>query len=207
MTYDIPEQPPPYEGPLPEGEELAQVRASIAALRTIARGTREAWYGLKGQEKVGRWATPLEIAVSEADRLPKHCTGHSRRTGLACRGTRIPGGNVCITHGGRIKQVRKKAEQRILAQLDPTMDRLMDLRDQSNHLPTALAAVKEILGRILPILPRGTAERVDDAPKGPQIVIGIMGGEQPKLQVSSTGSVPKRALPAAVLAELEEEDE
>lgn len=45
--------------------------------------------------------------------LGEQCSATSKRSGKRCR-RRVIGGGVCIMHGGKAKQVRARAEQRIL---------------------------------------------------------------------------------------------
>ena len=49
------------------------------------------------------------------------CKAHSSRTGQPCRQVAILGGNVCVAHGGRAPQVKRKAEERLRALVDPAI--------------------------------------------------------------------------------------
>jgi hypothetical protein len=64
-----------------------------------------------------------------------------------CKQKAIRGGFVCWNHGGKAPQVRKKAEKRLLALVEPSIIRLEALMQQEEHLPTALAAVRTVLER------------------------------------------------------------
>lgn len=101
-----------------------------------------------------------------------------------CDNVAMRGMTVCYTHGN--KQVRAKAKQRLMEELDPTLSRLIELRDQDAHMPTALGAGKEILNRVL-----GKPDSVDkDKGAGRAIInVGI-----------SIGAIPKKALPPAQAA-------
>lgn len=117
-----------------------------------------------------------------ADIAPDHalgvkCRAHSARTKEPCKKWAIKGAFVCRTHGGAAPQVKRKARRRLLAMVEPTLDTLVDLRDQRVHLPTTLGAAKEILKRAL------DEEKVEGpkGPTGPVINIGVaIGGANPQ---------------------------
>ena len=44
----------------------------------------------------------------------ERCSATSKQTGKPCRAWAIEGGKVCISHGGRAKQVQAKAAERLL---------------------------------------------------------------------------------------------
>src|SRR4051812_46854604 len=102
-----------------------EVHESLITLRVQAKAAR------RGQDV--RKATPDEVALSDSLRLPYHCTAHSARTGLACQGKRIAGGTVCIWHGGQLRQVRAKAEQRLRAAVDPVLDAMIEAATQTEN--------------------------------------------------------------------------
>src|SRR5688500_3542331 len=52
---------------------------------------------------------------------PRRCTAHNKRTGLPCGRPPIPGGTVCASHGGNRPEVRAKAQQRLLAMVEPVL--------------------------------------------------------------------------------------
>jgi len=64
-----------------------------------------------------------------------------------CQKAPIKGGRVCASHGGSAPQVRKKAEKRLLAMVEPALIRLEALVMQEEHLPTALGALRTVLER------------------------------------------------------------
>lgn len=70
-----------------------------------------------------------------------------RKDGTRCKRFAIKGGFVCPTHGGSAPQVKSKAAKRLLAMVEPSIIRLEALVHQSEHLPTALAAVRTVLER------------------------------------------------------------
>jgi hypothetical protein len=64
-----------------------------------------------------------------------------------CKNFPISGGTVCHKHGGRAPAVKRKAEKRLLAMVEPALVRLGGLAQQEEHLPTALGAIQVILQR------------------------------------------------------------
>lgn len=97
----------------------------------------------------------------------------------------IAGGTVCIMHGGSTKNAKKAARERLLDEVDPTISRLRELRDQDAHLPTALGAATHILNRAL-----GKPENADKGGErtGPVINVGIAIGGIPVKGNSKIGS-------------------
>ena len=95
-----------------------------------------------------------EVAALEA-LLPRHpwmCSGHT--TGnhgpkRLCRAPRMMGGFVCRVHGGSAPGVRKAAKMRLLEEVEPTIHRLIQIRDQNDHMPSALGAGLAIMNRTL----------------------------------------------------------
>lgn len=98
-----------------------------------------------------------------------------------CDRLRVRGLNVCYVHGGGTKAAKAAARQRIMEQLDPTITRLLEIRDQDDHLPSALGAATHLMNRAL-----GKPDSVDKE-KGsgaPIINIGIaLGGLPVKAEV------------------------
>jgi hypothetical protein len=76
----------------------------------------------------------------------RKCTAHSSQTGAPCKAWAIQGGTVCATHGGRAPQVKRKAEERLQALVDPAIVALQEIVSDAKH-PQRMAAVKEILER------------------------------------------------------------
>ena len=75
-------------------------------------------------------------------------TGNHREKG-PCERFAMAGGSVCYVHGGNAPQVKRAAKKRLLAEVDPTIARLMEIRDQNMHMPSALGATQAILNRTL----------------------------------------------------------
>lgn len=82
------------------------------------------------------------------------CQGRSKRATLneperpggdRCRRKPIPGGFVCVMHGGKAPTVAAKAQQRIADMLPLGLKRLQQLAKQKRDGNVALGAVKEII--------------------------------------------------------------
>jgi hypothetical protein len=73
------------------------------------------------------------------------CTA-TDRTGQQCGKSAIRGANVCRSHGGAAPQVRRRAEERLAALVDPAIDELRKLL-RSKSPAVVLGAVKDILDR------------------------------------------------------------
>jgi hypothetical protein len=121
--------------------------------------------------------------IAEAAQLrdgERHCKA-IKKTGERCKKYAIKGGFVCPTHGGSLPQVRAKANKRLLALVEPALIRLGDLVEQSEHMPTALGAIRTILeraGTVTPIGPLG--KDTSEGNTRPIVNIGIkIGGLTP----------------------------
>lgn len=116
-----------------------------------------------------------------------------------CRKYAIKGGSVCVLHGGRSPQVRRKAERRLLAMVEPSIIRLEALVHQDEHLPTALGAIKEILNRAggIPLGP--VAESGHSQDTRPVINIGIAVGG-----IQAGNTPPQPVIAAEVLGSQDE---
>lgn len=66
-----------------------------------------------------------------------------------CDKAAIRGLDVCGTHGGSTKMAKEAAKRRLTDELDPTINRMIEIRDQSDHMPSALGASIHILNRVL----------------------------------------------------------
>ena len=80
------------------------------------------------------------------DRRTRYCTAH-RSDGEPCRGQAIRGGSVCVVHGARAPQVKAKAEDRIRALVDPSLNRIARTIADDQNPALALAAARDILDR------------------------------------------------------------
>lgn len=77
------------------------------------------------------------------------CRATAKGSGQRCKRRPIPGGPVCVKHGGGAPQVQKKAMERLLALQYPAISRLAELIAQTEFPSTAMAAVKDALDRTL----------------------------------------------------------
>lgn len=89
----------------------------------------------------------------------------------------VNGLTVCYMHGGSTKAAIAAARKRLTHELDPTISRLIEIRDQNDHMPSALGAAVQIANRVM-----GKPDSVDkDKGAGkPHITIGIAIGAIPK---------------------------
>lgn len=68
--------------------------------------------------------------------------------GKPCKRTPMRGASVCASHGGSAPQVRRKAQERILAAADPASAKLVQLMsDKRVPYNVQLAAAKDLLDR------------------------------------------------------------
>ena len=79
-------------------------------------------------------------------RVKRQCNATTRQ-GLPCKRPAIPGGAVCLSHGGGAPQVVAKAKLRLLRAVDPTIDRLIKVIQTSKHDPSVVSACKDLLDR------------------------------------------------------------
>ena len=94
-----------------------------------------------------------------------------------CKNNAIRGGFVCTKHGGAAPQVRKKANKRLLAMVEPSIIRLEALIHQDEHMPTALGAIRTVLERAGSNTPIGPmAKETGEKDMRPIINIGIKVG-------------------------------
>ena len=71
----------------------------------------------------------------------------TNRSGNPCRQTAIPGGTVCVYHGGAAPQVKAAAERRLLAAVDPAITALVELLEGAERDSDRLRAITLILDR------------------------------------------------------------
>lgn len=94
-------------------------------------------------------------------------------------------------HGGATPNAKKAARERLIKLLPQAIQRLEQLAEQKDHLPTSMMAVKEILARTIgPVNPAAT-----QGPTGPVINIGFLTPAAPNVQVEVVESPAQDALP------------
>ena len=113
-----------------------------------------------------------------------------------CENPAVSGLEVCRVHGGSIPAVKAAAKRRILEEVDPTISRLREIRDQDEHMPSALGASIHILNRALGKPGDGEKHGTSSAPV---INIGINIGGLPVKPTVSLKQLP--------VSSEEEEDE
>lgn len=161
---------------------------------------------MKALRRVARRADALVAEAAEIKAGERQCK-HVRKDKTRCKRYAIKGGFVCMKHGGGAPQVRRKANMRLLAAVEPTIVRLIELSRQNDHRPTALGAVKEILQRA-----GGQAiGAVKDASTGdirPVINVGIaVGGiNQPKPEIAISLIPAAHAIEGEVAMDDEDDD-
>lgn len=135
------------------------------------------------------WADEVALRLQKKAERIAASGGVEDRTGLCtahtsgihgpkrlCGKYAVGGLTVCATHGGSTKAAKEAAKKRLLDELNPTISRLIELRDQDAHLPTALGAATHMMNRVL-----GKPDSVDkDKGAGrPVINVGIAIGGIP----------------------------
>ena len=77
------------------------------------------------------------------------CTATAKGSRQRCKRRPIPGGTVCVKHGGGAPQVKEKAMQRLMRLQYPAISRLSELVAQREFPSVAIAAVKDVLDRTM----------------------------------------------------------
>lgn len=107
-------------------------------------------------QPTGKWQgyhrpTPEERALQpmrQGPRKPWMCSAHiSDGSGDLCTRARVKGAAVCPSHGASAPHIKRAAQRRLLELVEPTMARMEELSKQSDHLPTARHAAKDLLDR------------------------------------------------------------
>lgn len=93
-----------------------------------------------------------------------------------CGNWAIKGGSVCPKHGGSSPQVKKAAQRRLLAMVDPALVELEELVVQNGHLPTKLGAIRTVLERAGDEAIGALKQRTEEKNTRPIIKIGIKVG-------------------------------
>ncbi len=77
------------------------------------------------------------------------CTARAKGTGERCKRRPIPGGTVCVKHGGGAPQVQFVAEERLKALQPPAVRKLAHWIDQDEFPTVSLGACKDVLDRTM----------------------------------------------------------
>lgn len=100
---------------------------------------------------------PMEGLQPNAWTPVRQCTGTSRN-GTRCQRNAIPGGNVCIMHGGGAPHVQREAKKKLLLGADLAIDYLLNLlipkppcetcgRSDADRDPVVVRACQLVLDR------------------------------------------------------------
>lgn len=135
-------------------------------------------------EEVKERLAKKEQRIASGEVLPEGRKCSAMTTGVhgpkrQCDRWAVNGLTVCWMHGGSTKAAQDAAKKRLANELDPTVSRLLELRDQDMHMPTALGAATQIMNRVM-----GKPDSVDkDKGAGTPIIrIGMKIGGLPKNQ-------------------------
>ncbi len=95
-----------------------------------------------------------------------------------CPNYPIKGGSVCMAHGGSVKRIRRTAQKRMLALVEPAMVALGEIIEQNDHMPSKLGAVRTVLERAGDNV-IGALKKAETTDTRPIINIGIAVGGVP----------------------------
>jgi hypothetical protein len=77
------------------------------------------------------------------------CTATAKGSRQRCKRRPIPGGTVCVKHGGGAPQVQEAAMARLLKLQHPAIDALTELMVQKEYPSTRYAAARDVLDRTI----------------------------------------------------------
>lgn len=75
------------------------------------------------------------------------CTAKSKQSGQRCKRRPIPGGHVCVMHGGKAPHVQFKAMERLKALQPKAVTVLERLLDRDEFPTVQMAAVRDVMDR------------------------------------------------------------
>ena len=79
--------------------------------------------------------------------VKSQCTAMSKQSGERCKSSAIPGGAVCLIHGGSAPAVKLAAQRRLLEMIDPAFDALLRAVEECDEWPTKVRAAIAVLDR------------------------------------------------------------
>jgi hypothetical protein len=171
-------------------------------------------------EEVALRLAKKQEKIEAGEKLPqgKKCSAHT--TGIhgpkrPCDRWATAGLDVCYVHGGGTKAAKAAAKEFLANELMPSLARLVEIRDQSDHMPSALGAAVHITNRILG---KPDATEREKGAGAPIIKIGMaLGGlpaGQKQIQLAVQVETPQQddddeepANEAAIEAEFEDVDD
>lgn len=86
-----------------------------------------------------------DAAAAVVERGYRSCTA-TARTGRRCQRRPIPGGTVCVLHGGKAPAVQAKARVRLATMVEPALGRLARILVTGNDRD-AIRAIENVLDR------------------------------------------------------------
>ena len=101
----------------------------------------------KGPVKADLMDTRPPMDTQYPDKPYVTCTATSKQSGQRCKRRPIPGGHVCIMHGGGAPNVQFKAQERLRALQPKAVTTLETLLDRSEFPTVQMAAVRDVLDR------------------------------------------------------------
>jgi len=132
--------------------------------------------------RVAKWRereatmTPEQLAEYRANRCTAMTTGvHGEKR--PCDRLRTKGLKVCYVHGGSTQAAKKKAQSIFLEELEPSINALKEIRDQRDHMPSALGAANQLINRAIG---KVANEDKDKGASRPIVNVGIAIGGLPK---------------------------
>jgi len=75
------------------------------------------------------------------------CTAKSKQSGERCKLAPIPGGTVCVVHGGSAPAAKMAAQRRLIGMIDPAMAALLRAIEECEEWPTKVRAAIAVLDR------------------------------------------------------------
>ncbi len=90
---------------------------------------------------------PLDASKPMDGLIYTPCTARSKQSGARCKRRPIPGGHVCVMHGGKAPQVQATARERLMALQPLAIQTLHGLLNREEFPTVQLGAAKDVLDR------------------------------------------------------------
>jgi hypothetical protein len=103
----------------------------------------------RGPLKSRKKRKPMDILPPMEGLSYVPCTAKSKQSGVRCKRRPIPGGAVCVMHGGGTPSVQFNAMERLKAMQQPALYRLSQLVEQQDFPSVAYQATKDVLDRTM----------------------------------------------------------
>ncbi len=75
------------------------------------------------------------------------CAATSKQSGQRCKRRPIPGGAVCVMHGGKAPQVQASARERLMALQPLAIQTMHNLMNREEYPTVQLGAARDVLDR------------------------------------------------------------